>query len=538
MRRTGIVTRLVSCGGSEVQIAKPQFPFQKNFLLPERQKMKRRLTPLVLTLTWASWLLVYLPTACTPSKVVRAESAPGEPGSDLPGSFQSLIPQPRFASATQRAPGQQDSLSIADVAAKVSPSVVSVLSKRARKRRRRRSPFGLPFPGGEGPNRMDKGLGSGIILSADGLILTNHHVIENADEITVDTGNTQYDATIVGKDEKTDVAILQLKGKVSGLTPIEYGDSSLLRIGEVVLAVGNPFGIGKTVTMGIVSAKGRTEVGIVDYANFIQTDAAINPGNSGGALVNMKGELIGINTAIFSRSGGYQGIGFAIPSNMARSISKSLLEDGRVSRGYLGVEIQDLNANLQTALGLASTNGVLISNVRAGDAGAKGGLRQGDVIWSVNGAPTRSVNQLRNTIASAGAKKKVTLKLSRDGKPKTITLVLGELESGEKSRSNPESAGSKEDGGLAVKTLNAQLRQRLPRLPKSVQAGVVVVGVEPGSKAEDSGLRPGDVIVRAGRRSVTSASEFRAAQQRKGKSGLMSVLVFRQGRSLYLALEL
>jgi serine protease Do len=375
-----------------------------------------------------------------------------------------------------------------------------------------------------------------VIYSSDGLILTNNHVIEGADEITVSTADgTDYDAEVAGTDEKSDVALLRLKGKVKDLVPISVGDSTKLRVGDVVLAIGNPFGFSQTVTMGIVSAKGRSETGIVDYADFIQTDAAINPGNSGGALVNMAGELVGINTAIISRSGGYQGIGFAIPSNMAREIAQSLLEHGKVIRGWLGIGIQDVDADLASAMGLPSTSGVLVSDVEPGSPAQKGGLQRGDVVLTVDGKKTNSSTQLRNLVAAAGANKKVDVALLRNGKPLTLPVLLGELKT-DKPEPAPTAAPHEESPeGLSLEVLSPRLRQRL-NLPASVKQGVVVTGVAPESRAAEHGVQPGDLIVEVNRKPVNSVQEFETAYKAStGKGALL--LIYRDGRTHYLVLS-
>src|SRR6185295_5673061 len=333
-----------------------------------------------------------------------------------------------------------------------------------------------------------------------------------------------YDAEVAGTDEKSDVAVLRLKGAVKNLVPIVVGDSSKLRVGDVVLAIGNPFGLSQTVTMGIVSAKGRSETGFdVDYADFIQTDAAINPGNSGGALVNMAGELVGINTAIISRTGGYQGIGFAIPSSMAKEIAQSLLEHGKVVRGWLGIAIQDVDP-------------VLASDVEPGSPAEKGGLQRGDVVLTIAGKKTNSSTQLRNLVAATGANKKVDVGILRNGKPKTLSLVLGELKTDSPS-AKPGAPEPHEQTleGLSLEGLNPKLRQRL-NLPSSVKQGVVVTGVAPGSNAAERGIQPGDLIVEVNRKPVNTVPEFNTAfKQSTGKGALL--LVYREGRTRYLVLS-
>lgn len=281
---------------------------------------------------------------------------------------------------------------------------------------------------GEPSERKASSLGSGVIVTAQGRILTNNHVVQGADDIKVTLSNgTELPAKIVGTDPRSDVAVLQLQGSLPTLRPLTLGDSSSLRLGEVVLAIGDPFGVGQAVTMGIVSAKGRASVGIVDYEDFIQTDAAINPGNSGGALVNLRGELVGINTAILSKSGGYQGIGFAIPSNMAKQIADMLVKDGRVKRGYLGVNIATVNQEIAKKVGLKVDQGVLVTEVQPGGPAAKAGLRDGDVIVALNGSEVKDAGKLRNTIAMSAEGSAMDLQVVRGGGKQSIKVKLAEL---------------------------------------------------------------------------------------------------------------
>jgi Do/DeqQ family serine protease len=291
--------------------------------------------------------------------------------------------------------------------------------------------FSDPFSPGVGDpgDRKAMSKGSGVIVTASGRILTNAHVVKDADDIrvTLQDGN-DYDAKVVGVDPKADLAVIQLKGNVPALKPLTFGDSSALRLGDVVLAVGDPFGVGKSVTMGIVSAKGRGGMGIEEYEDFIQTDAAINPGNSGGALVNLRGELVGINTAIASKSGGYAGIGFAIPTNMARPIMEQLIKDGKVSRGYLGVNIATVTPLLAKERGLPAQHGALVARVDPAGPAAKSGLAEGDVVIGLNGTEIRTSDLLRNTIAMIKPGTTVELQLVRkDGSRGAIKARLGEL---------------------------------------------------------------------------------------------------------------
>jgi serine protease Do len=319
---------------------------------------------------------------------------------------------------------------IADAAERVVESVVNISSThKAEAGPAESDPFFQYFgidPGGEGAGG-GVSMGSGVIITAQGRVLTNAHVINGADEIKVTMSDgTELDAKLLGVDLKSDVAVLQLDGDLPKLKPIQIGDSSKLRLGEVVLAVGNPFGVGQSVTMGIVSAKGRATGG-TDYQDFIQTDAAINPGNSGGALVNLAGELVGINTAILSHSGGYEGIGFAIPTEMAQPIMDMLVKDGKVSRGYLGVNIATINKAVAKDQKLSTVHGVLITGVEDKSPAAKAGLVQGDVVVSLDGSEIRDANKLRNTIAMRGAGKTAELAILRGKAHSTVKVVLGEL---------------------------------------------------------------------------------------------------------------
>ena len=370
-----------------------------------------------------------------------------------------------------------------------------------------------------------------MIVSADGIVLTNHHVVEKAEEITVQTADKrEFEAKVLGSDEKSDLAVLRLQGDTKGLRPLPLGDSSRLRLGDVVLAVGNPFGIGQTVTMGIVSAKGRADVGIVDYEDFIQTDAAINPGNSGGALVDMEGKLVGINTAIMSRSGGYQGIGFAIPSNMAKPIMESLLEHGKVVRGWLGVGIQDIDKDLAEGLGLDNTHGVLVSDVQAKSPAENAGLKRGDVILSVDGEKTDSAGQLRNLIAAAGAKKKVRLEVLRDKNKRKIEVLLGELPGTANAPTHETQQGL---AGLDLEALSDANREHFG-IPKEIRSGVVVVNARPTSRAGRL-LRPGDVILEVDRKPVADPQAFERAYEKSG--GNVLLLVHRGESTLFMTLQ-
>jgi serine protease Do len=351
-----------------------------------------------------------------------------------------------------------------------------------------------------------------VIVSSDGTVLTNNHVVAQAEEILVTTADgTRHAARLVGGDPKSDLAVLRLEGKTGNLAPIELGDVSRLRLGDVVLAIGNPFGVGQTVTMGIVSAKGRANLGIVDYEDFIQTDAAINPGNSGGALVDMEGKLVGINTAILSRHGGYMGIGFAIPIDMATPIMKSLLEHGKVVRGWLGVMIQDVDQDIAEILKLRSTDGVLVSDVQPGSPGARAGLARGDVILSVNRVRVDDPGRLRNEIAAAGAGKTVSIEVLRPGEKRKLVLEV-KLDAMPEERSQSlEPATAREQGqerdGITIEPLDQSTRSRFG-LPSEIEHGVVITQLVPGSRAAKAGLRQGDVILEVNRQRVLDLASF------------------------------
>jgi serine protease Do len=355
-------------------------------------------------------------------------------------------------SAAVAAPSVLADSTIADVAERAVQSVVNISTSRTVSDGPAawdpffadpRSPFS-----GDGQERKASSLGSGVIVTAQGRILTNNHVIQDADDIKVTLSNgTELTAKLVGTDPRSDVAVLQLQGPLPPLKPLSLGDSSSLRLGEVVLAIGDPFGVGQAVTMGIVSAKGRASVGIVDYEDFIQTDAAINPGNSGGALVNLRGELVGINTAILSRSGGYQGIGFAIPSNMARQISDMLVKDGKVKRGYLGVNIATVNQEVAKQAGLKVDHGVLVTGVQPDGPAGKAGLKEGDVIVSLDGAEVKDAGKLRNTVAMSPSGASVDLQVMRGSSKQAVKVKLAELPvpkkpKAEMLRRNPQQRGN------------------------------------------------------------------------------------------------
>jgi Do/DeqQ family serine protease len=496
------------------------------------------------------------PPPATPSTATAAPPSAPLPAADLTG----------------------DSASMADVVSRVLPSVVNVASRQAP-----RSPWGSPYDlrtpfGPRAPQTQGESLGSGVIVSEDGLVVTNNHVVEGASEIRVSLGDGRdFEARVVGTDEDSDMALLRLQGSDVHVTPMPYGDSSQLRQGDVVLAIGNPFGVGQTVTMGIVSAVGRANVGITDLEDFIQTDAAINPGNSGGALISTRGELVGINTAILSRTGGSHGIGFAIPSNMVQPIVQSLLEHGKVVRGWLGVSIQDLSTQLAqaSAFQLASgQQGVLVNGVEDESPAAVAGIRAGDVIEQLNGERLTSSSQLRTVVATRGANAEITLTVVRGQERLQVPVRLGErpqrrptapspppvaatpqgrgrpglppgyvpyppgltpdlFAQGPQAAPTPRVRGGQTVAGLEIFDLDAQLRQ-LFRIDASVR-GALIGDVAAGSPGSLAGLEPGDVVVEVNRDAVESAASFARAYAESG--GGVTVLVRRGPGSLYTVLR-
>jgi len=386
--------------------------------------------------------------------------------------------------------------------------------------------FGGPAP--RGPQRQ-RSLGSGFIIDGDGSILTNNHVVENASKIVVKLSDDQeYEAKVIGRDPKTDIAIIRINAKTN-LPTASFGDSDKLEVGEWVMAIGNPFGLDSTVTSGIVSAKGR-HIGQSPYDNFIQTDASINPGNSGGPLINLRGEVIGINTAIFSRTGGNIGIGFAIPINLVKELLPQLRGKGKVTRGYLGVLIQKVTPEIGESLGLERSSGALVANVSKDGPADKAGVKVGDVIIEFDGKEVKDSGDLPIIVARTAVDKKVRMKVLRDKKEILLNVAVGELKDEEVVASAPE----KGELGLAVQRLTPQMAENLGL--EKVE-GVVVTGVEPGSAGDDAGIRRGDVILEVDRKAVRSLDEYKKAVAgvRKGRGVLF--LVRRGESTLFLALK-
>ena len=432
-----------------------------------------------------------------------------------------------------------------NLAKKMKPLVVNVSTTQVSEGRGSGPEFGSPFGGEEDPfndfwrrffggppprgQQRQRSLGSGFIIDSDGSILTNNHVVENATKIVVKLSDDQeYEAKVVGRDQKTDIAIIKIDAK-GNLPTANLGDSDKLEVGEWVVAIGNPFGLDSTVTSGIVSAKGR-HIGQGPYDNFIQTDASINPGNSGGPLINLRGEVIGINTAIFSRTGGNIGIGFAIPINLAKELLPQLRGKGKVTRGYLGVLIQKVTPEIAESLGMEKGYGALVANVSKDGPADKAGVKVGDVIVEFDGKEVKDSGDLPIIVARTPVDKKARMKVLRDKKEVVLNVAVGELKDEEVVATAPE----KGELGLTVQRLTPQMAESLG-LEKT--EGVVVTAVESGSAADEAGIRRGDIILEVDRKAVRNLDEYKkaVAGARKGRGVLF--LVRRGDSTLFLALK-
>lgn len=386
--------------------------------------------------------------------------------------------------------------------------------------------FGGPLP--RGPQRQ-RSLGSGFIIDSDGSILTNNHVVENASKIVVKLSDDQeYEAKVVGRDPKTDIAVIKVDAKTA-LTAANFGDSDALEVGEWVVAIGNPFGLDSTVTSGIVSAKGR-HIGQGPYDNFIQTDASINPGNSGGPLINLRGEVVGINTAIFSRTGGNIGIGFAIPINLVKELLPQLRGKGKVVRGYLGVLIQKVTPDIAESLGMERAYGALVANVSKDGPAEKAGVKVGDVIIEFDGKEIKDSGDLPILVARTPVDKKVRIKVLRDKKNTELTVAVGELKDEEVVATVPE----KGELGLTVQRLTPQMAENLGI--ERVE-GVIVTAVEPGSAADEAGIRRGDVVIEVDRKAIRSVDDYKKAVAGARRNRGLLFLVRRGDSTLFLALK-
>jgi serine protease Do len=445
---------------------------------------------------------------------------------------------------------QYVSLTFAPLVRKALPAVVNVTSevRATQTRSRGRAPQGLPpgleeffgfgFGGPQEQPRRGVGAGSGVIVTRDGYIMTNNHVVEGATSVKVSLADRrEFPAKVIGTDPRTDVAVLKIEQ--DGLPTLPISDSTKVQVGDLALAIGNPFGIGQTVTMGIVSATGRAGLNPENYEDFIQTDAAINPGNSGGALINTNGQLIGINTAIISRTGGNQGIGFAIPVNMARLVMDQLVKTGKVVRGYMGAGVQDITPDLARAFNLPSASGAAITSVEPNSPAQRGGLLAGDVVTHVNGEPVADAGQLRLRISQTPPGTAVKLRVHRQGADKELTVTLERL---------PDSLGGVTDGeddgplgsgasspleGVSVDQLTPEIARQL-EMPRGA-TGVVVTSVERGTPAAEAGLRRGDVITQVNQKSVSNPREFEQALGRAGEPVLL--LVNRGGGSVFVVVR-
>lgn len=436
--------------------------------------------------------------------------------------------------------------SYAAIVSRVTPAVVTVRSDRRVRTAQQfhffDDPFFRDFFGDrfrnapkDSPEILQRGVGSGVIVSADGYILTNHHVIDGAEGIKVDLSDGRtLEAKVVGSDKPSDLAVLKINA--ANLPVLPLGDSDKVRVGDVVLAVGNPLGVGQTVTMGIISAKGRqTGISNGSFEDFLQTDAAINQGNSGGALVNTNGELIGINSQILSPTGGSIGLGFSIPSNMARNVMDQLTRTGKVRRGQLGIVVQKVSTDIALSLGLKEARGVIISQVQPGSAAERAGLRQGDIITAFNGIAVDTPNAFRNQVAATAPGTAVRLTILRDNREQQMSATLGEFrletaESGD-GRSGEGAKTSTEKLGISIEPLTPDVRARLG-LPAATQ-GVLVGEVDPVGPAARAGLERGDVIEQVNRQPVRSAADVRTALERSGNRPVL-LLINRRGTSLFL----
>jgi serine protease Do len=439
--------------------------------------------------------------------------------------------------------------SLADVAKRAMPAVVNISTTQKGESRRSRPPLPMPGPNPFGqedpmeefyrrffgerlPPRQQRSLGSGFIISTDGYIITNDHVIGEATKITVRLSDKEeYTAKVIGRDEKTDLALIKIEANRS-LPTLPLGNSADLQVADWVFAIGNPFGLEQTVTVGIVSAKARV-IGAGAYDDFIQTDASINPGNSGGPLLNLRGEVVGINSSIFSQGGGNIGIGFAIPVNLAKSIVDQLRETGKVTRGWLGVSIQTVTPELAKSFGLAEPRGALVADVTTNGPAEKVGLQRGDVITAFEGTAIKDSHELPTLVAQTPVGKTVEVSVLRGGKERSFSVTLGQLP---EQQAQAEGGGEGEGKwGLTVANVSVEIARRFQLAPD--QRGVVVVAVEPGSQADAAGLQAGDVIEEVNQQPVVSVQEFNSALTQASTQETLLLLVHRGENSSYVALR-
>jgi serine protease Do len=455
-----------------------------------------------------------------------------------PAAAQNLTPSPQGAVA---APASRPG-SFSGLAEKLSPSVVNIKVVKIEKAGFSRPEMEIPDgPAGDlfkrffqdmpqaPENRRTQGAGSGVIISKDGYILTNNHVVEGAKEVTVTCANQkEYKAEVVGRDPKTDLAVLKVKSKES-FPAVTMGDSDQLKVGDWVVAIGNPFGLNNTVTSGIVSAKGRV-IGAGPYDDFIQTDASINPGNSGGPLINMQGDLVGINTAILPNG---QGIGFAIPVNTAKPLVPQLISTGKVTRSYLGVNIQSITPELAQAMKLKDRKGALVADVVSGGPADHGGIKRGDVVIAYNGKVVEDSHHLPALVAATPVNQEATVTILRNGQEQQLSMKVGELPEDKAVSEKPvhPAAGK---WGLQLRDVNPQVAQRFHL---KEEKGAVVAGIEPGSRAAEAGLQPGDLILEVNRQPVGSVKDVLENINRSKDKDHLLLLVQRDNSKLFIPLE-
>jgi serine protease Do len=497
----------------------------------EKQKGRKIMRVSTKSQIWCSAAVLAVGTLIGGSVIAKTQRASS---SDAP------ILAPALASTAPVAPL---SSSYASVIKGVLPEVVSVASSKIVHPTESTQPFsnnplfrqffGDQAPGSERPQpQREQGLGSGVIIGTNGYILTNNHVVDGATDVKVYLHDgREFQGHIVGTDAKTDVAVLKIDA--NNLPAIPLGDSSKVQVGDLVFAVGDPFGVGQTVTMGIVSAKGRANLGIEDYEDFIQTDASINPGNSGGALIDARGELVGINTAILSRSGGSQGIGFAIPVNLARHDMDEIIANGHVIRGWLGATIQNVTPAMAKAFGMEAPSGALIADVSSASPAAEAGLKPGDIITSMNGQAIADSASLRLQVSESAPGTSFPMTVRRGNSTLNITAKLRELPSD--AGKTPEAAeGEQVERGIQVENLTPALSQQL-QLSKE-DHGVVVAQIDPNSVAATAGVHEGDLIEEVDHHSVATVSEFEQAMRGAGSQTVL-LRVVRDGTGLYIAVE-
>ncbi len=469
------------------------------------------------------------------------------PAAQPPQQQQQAPPPPLVVDGTRT--------SYADVVDKTSPAVIRIDAERKTKASPQQFPFGddpqfreffknLPQQPQQQRPQIQRGLGSGVIISADGTVLTNHHVIDGAEKITVTMNDNQtFVAKVIGSDPPSDLAVLKIEGE--NLPFLNLGNSDNVRVGDIVLAIGNPLGIGQTVTAGIISAKGR-RTGLSDgsFEDFLQTDAPINRGNSGGALVNLNGELIGINSQILSSGsdGGSIGIGFSIPSNMSKSVMDQLLKDGKVHRGLLGVNIQNITTDTAKALELKDSKGVLVSNVQAGSAAEKAGVKRGDIIIAINGDKIEDSNTLRNKVAGTQPGTEIKLTVLRDGNQEELTAKLDEFKTqGVKPDENSDENGNSQNNSEQNGKLGLSLQPLTPEAIKQLDLpadskGLVVTEVDPNGAAAEEGIARGDVILEINKKPVSTTEDVQSALEKAGDRPIL-LLVTRKGQTIYLTIK-